>query len=224
MSVRAVVTVMRRRWYVLAMALLCTAVAVLVVHKRPLSYEACAELFVMAPRTSLNPNVYTNEAGSLDSMTGLVTRALMSPAMQAKIRSEGYAEYDAEMTNTGSNENPLYGEPSLQICSTSRDSDLAMRTAKVATQEYQLIMEQRQAQQKVNHKLMMTVSVVAAPVALPIRGHPSQAYLGVGLFGVIAGMAVTLWSDPFLVGRRRHSQRASRSRQLSANDAPSRQY
>jgi hypothetical protein len=210
MSAHELVAAIRRRWYVLALVLLCTVAGIGVVHKRSISYVACNALFVTQPPSHVNPNVYTDQSGALDSMTGLVTRALMSSAEQQQIRSEGFGTYDAEMTNTGSNENPLYGEPSLEICSTSTDPDMAVRTTAAATRRYQVIMRQRQLEQQVPARLMIGVSVIASPYAAPIYGRPSQAYLGVGLFGLIAGVPVTLWSDPVL--RRRRLRRASRSR------------
>lgn len=211
MSARELVVVVRRRWYVLAMVLLCTVVSAYVVHKRQISYEACDVLFVTAPPTHLNPNIYTNEAGSLDTMTGLVTRALMSSATQQQVRSAGVVgTYDAEMTNTGSNENPLFGEPSLQICSTATAPDMALRTTGAATRQYQAILRERQLEQNVPSKLLIGVSIVASPFAQPLYGRPSQALLGVGLIGLIAGFAVTLWSDPVLA--RRRLQRINRAK------------
>jgi hypothetical protein len=211
MSARELVAAIRRRWYVLAVLLLCTVAAVLAVHKRPISYVTCNALFVTQPSVHVNPNIYTDESGSLDTMTGLVTRALMSSAEQQQLRSAGFGAYDAEMTNTGSNENPAYGEPSLQICSTSTDPDLAVRTVAAASERYQAIMRQRQAEQQVPAKLRIGVTVIASPYAAPIKGRPSQAYLGVMLFGLVAAVPVTLWSDPVLERRRGRSPIRSRT-------------
>jgi hypothetical protein len=85
-----------------------------------------------------------------------------------------------------------------------------VRTVAAASGRYQEIMRQRQLEQQVPDKLRIGVTVIASPFAAPIKGRPSQAYLGVLLFGLVAGIPVTLWSDPVLERRPRRS--ASRSR------------
>src|SRR5579859_6071884 len=119
MTPRQFITTLRRRWYVLAIAALCTAVGMAAVHKHPVVYQACDELFVTPPPTNQAPNVYTGVASSTAVTTGIVTRAVNSSAVQAQLRAAGLtAAYDAEMTNTGSNENPAYDEPTVQVCAT----------------------------------------------------------------------------------------------------------
>lgn len=220
MTAREFVARLRRRWYVLVIFAFCTMGAVWAVHQRPISYLACDDLFVTAPTTKVNPNVYTNEAGSLDTMTGLVTRAVMSQAAQDRVRSKGLtAGYDAEMTNTGSNENPLYGEPSLQICSTSTDPVMAIRTMNGATRQFQMILYQRQAAQHVTSGLLMRVEVVASPAAVPIDGRPSQAYLGVAIMGLVSGVAVALWTDPLLERLRRRKTRGRSAEAVTSSQS-----
>jgi hypothetical protein len=211
MSAHELVAAIRRRWYVLAMVLVCTLAGIGLVHKRSISYEACNALFVTEPPTHVDPNVYTNESGSLDSMTGLVTRALMSSAVQQQVRAEGLGTYDAEMTNTGSNETPVYGEPSLEICSIATNADLPVPTTAAATKQFQVILRERQLEQQVPAKLLIGVTVTASPYAAPIYGRPSQAYLGVGLLGLVASVPITLWSDPVLERRRRRRGKRSRA-------------
>jgi hypothetical protein len=213
MTAREMIAVLRRRWYVLAAAGLCTIVGAAAVHKRPIMFQACNALFVTAPSTHANPNAYTNENTSLVATAGVATRAVMSSQVQQAIRSRGLTgSYDAEMTNTGSNENPAFGEPTLQICSTSPDPAMAISTTNGATKQFQQILFQRQAAQHVAPESMITVALVAEPAALPILGHPSQAYLGVGLLGLVGGVALTLWSDPFLSRRQRGKAGQSRAR------------
>ena len=211
MTPRQLMATLRRRWYVLAIAALCTLVGMGAVHKRTIAYQACSALFVTAPTTNQAPNVYTNLQDSLDVTTGMVTRAVMSSTVQAQLRSVGLtAPYDAEMTNTGSNENPAYGEPTLQICASSADPALAMRTTDGATRQFQTILHDRQAAEGAGPNSMISVSVIAPPAAEPILGRPSQALVGVALLGIVGGLALTLWSDPLLrIWQRRRAARRS---------------
>jgi hypothetical protein len=206
-SARQLSATLRRRWYVLALCLACTAVGVLAVHQRPITNQACAALFVTPPPTHIDPNVLTNGADTLVATTGVITRAVMSDQTQARIRAEGLtATYDAEMTNTGSNETPLFGEPTLQICAVSTDPGMALRTMNGAATQFRQILRQRQAAEETPPASMITVTEISQSAALPITGRPSQAYLGVLLLGLVGGLTITLWSDPLLErwqGRRR---------------------
>jgi hypothetical protein len=200
---------------VLALCLVLTIAGVLAVRHRPIAQQACAALFVSSPPTHNNPNTLTNGADALVATTGVITRIVMSGPVQARLRAEGLtATYDAEMTNTGSNETPLYGEPTLQVCSLSTDANMALRTTHAVTQQFQDTLRQRQAAQGVRPDWMITVSVISFPAALPITGRPSQAYLGVLLLGLVAGLTLTLWSDPVL--ERWQRRRAARPARLPA--------
>ena len=193
------ITTLRRRWYVLAVAALCTALGMVAVHKHPVLYQACDALFVTAPPTNQTPNVYTSQQDSTAVMTGLITRAVMSSAVQAQVQAAGFTgTYDAEMTNTGSNENPSYGEPTLEVCATSKKPDMAVLTTGAATAQFRTILHDRQAAQHVGPDSMMSVSVIASGYAAPILGRPSQALAGVAILGLVSGLALTLWSDPLL--------------------------
>ena len=199
MTLRQLIGTLRRRWYVLAFAALCTAVGMGAVHKHSIVYQGCSALFVTAPQTHQAPNVYTSQQDSLDVTTGVVTRAVMSSAVQAQLRSEGFtATYNAEMTNTGSNENPAYDQPTLQICASSTNPSMAVRTTQGATGQFRTILHDRQVAQHVVPGSMISVTVIASPYPQPVLGRPSQALVGVALLGLVGGLALTLWSDPLL--------------------------
>ena len=43
---------------------------------------------------------------------------------------------------------------------------------------------------------MITVANVARAVPRPVIGQPAQAYFGVVLIGLLAGVAFVFWTDP----------------------------
>jgi hypothetical protein len=217
MTARGFTASLRRRWYVLAIVMLCTMAAVWAVHKRSITYQVCDAVFVTAPRTHTNPNVYTNENGALVATAGVVTDAVMSSAVQAQLRSEGLtADYDAAVINTGSNENPSYGEPTLQICSNSTSPTLALRTTAAVTAQFRTILYERQAAQHAAKDTLITATVIASPAPDPIYGRPSQAYIGVGFLGLIIGVALAVWSDQLLQRRRRRKTTISQQPRTTA--------
>jgi hypothetical protein len=199
MTAREWVATLRRRWYVLAAILLCTTMALWVVHKRAIAYQACNILFVTAPPTQLVPNVYTNDEPSLIATTGIVTRQVMSQPVQARLRAEGVtASYDAEMRNNGTSETPQYGEPTLQVCSSSTDPAMAIRTTGAVTTLFGKILHDRQVVDHVPHNSYITLRTISPPTPTPVYGRPSQAYLGVGLIGLVVGVTLPFWIEPLL--------------------------
>ena len=55
-----------------------------------------------------------------------------------------------------------------------------------------------QADRQVPAKSMITVANVARAVPRPVTGQPAQAYFGVVLIGLLAGVAFVFWTDPLL--------------------------
>lgn len=199
--------VMRRRWPVLVIGLLCTVCAVWAVHKRPISYQACGSIIVGAPTTQIHPNIYNNGQGSLVAAVGLVTEELQSPTAQQDLRAHGAtAIYQAQMHNTGTTETPSYREPEMDACAYSRDPQMSVHTADAALTEFGAVLHAREVAAHVDRRYFMTVTVLAAPGAVADAGRPSQAYLGVGVIGLILAITGALWTDQYLL-RRQHRAR-----------------
>jgi hypothetical protein len=195
---------LRLRWPVVVIGLLCTAVAVLLVHKRPIAYQACASVAVVAPKTTVAPNVYYDQLTSLVVATGLITDQVSSNQVQQRLSSEGLsASYQAQVLNTGSVEIPAYSVPEMNVCSSSYSSEMSLRTTDAVLQEFGTILRARQVAAHVQPGLFVTDTVIAAPASLPVTGRPSQAYLGVGAIGLLVTGASAVWADRWLRRRAR---------------------
>lgn len=204
-------TALLRRWPILLAGILCTMGAVVLVHGRPIAYEACGSVVVSAPKTLTYPNIYNNLRGSLVAATGLIVQELTSAPVQRHLMSEGLApSYQAEVHNTGTVETPGYTEPLMDVCTSSYDSGLALRTSNAVIREFGTILRTRQASAHVPRKSLLTDTVIVKPGAQPVTGRPSQAYLGVGLMGLIITGVVALWSDQ-LVRRRKRLRKLRRA-------------
>jgi|HubBroStandDraft_2_1064218.scaffolds.fasta_scaffold97223_2 hypothetical protein len=198
-----------RRWPVLVVGLLCTASAVYLVHKRTVSWEACASVIVGAPNTPSSPNQYNDPEASLVAATGLITDKLQAPQVQQRLQAEGAtATYQAVMHNTGTTETVSYDEPEMDVCATSPDPAMALRTTNAVVAEFGALMRSGQVAAHVAPKNFLTESVLAAPGAIPEAGRPSQAYLGVGVIGLVATASIAVWSDQYLRRRQRRRGRA----------------
>jgi hypothetical protein len=200
-----------RRWPVVVIGLLCTVVAVWLVHKRPIAYEACGSVSVGAPRTKVNPNVYDNLDGSLVVATGLITQELMTQQVQQQVSAEGLtASYQAQVLNTGSTEVPSYSVPEMDMCASSYSPEMSLRTADAVIGEFGALLRAHQVAAHVPSRLFLTDRELAAPGSVPMLGRPSQAYLAVAVMGLIITVAGTLWIDQLL--RRRAPRRRGRRR------------
>lgn len=202
---------LRRRWYVLALVMLCAMSGVWAIHDRPIAYQGCNSLYVAAPRLSSNANTYTYISPSLAMATGMVTQTMMSQPMQQKLQLEGAtAGYEVMETNTGDIEFPAYTRPTVQICSSSSAPQAVLRTTALVTKNFRTVLYQMQAAQHVPSKSFITVITLAQTIPLPVLGRPSQADVGMLLVGLISGVALTLWSDSLLM--RWNNGRAKRRR------------
>ena len=199
----------RRRWPVVVIGLLCTLVAVYLVHKRPIVYQSCGSVTVGAPKTKASPNIYYSQQGSLVDATGLITAEVMSPQVQQKLSAEGFtASYQAQVLNTGTSETPAYSVPEMDLCTSSYSSELSAGTAGAVIGEFRGLLRAREVASHVPPRYFLTDTEIAVPVAAPVTGRPSQAYLGVGVMGLIITAASALWADQFL--RRRAARRGIR--------------
>ena len=154
----------------------------------------------------MSPNVYSNSKQSLVGVAGVVTTVLASEQMQQQLQAEGLtASYTAQVHNTGTSETPAYSEPLADLCTSSYNPVLAVRTMQALIVQFGVILRDRQMALHVPKASLATETVIAPPTNLAVTGRPSQAYLGVLLFGVIAAIALAAWTDQFL---QRREQRA----------------
>ncbi len=207
MTVSGFIAVLRRRWLVVALVLMCTVVALALVHKRPIDYQACASVALIAPKTPDFPNVYDNTQESLVATTGLVTEKVMSAATQRQLAAQGMtASYDAEVLNTGTDASPAFSEPLTTVCSTSYNSAVAGNTTDGVVDSFGGILYTIQFDAKVSPQDFITYKVIVPDASLPILGRPAQALIGVALIGLTLAISLAMWTDTVMQRRSRRYQ------------------
>lgn len=187
---------LRRRWYVLAMAILFTLAGIWAVHARPISYQGCEGLYVSG--SNWDWNVYLDGNPSLAMVTGMVTQTMMSQPMQQNLQARGVAGYVVTQTNTGEVRFPSYSQPTMQVCVTSVTSQGTVSAAHLVTAEIRSVLYQMQAAQHASAGSFIRIIPLAAAVPTPTIGRPSLAYLGVLLIGAVGSVPLALWSDRWL--------------------------
>lgn len=209
MSALEFTATLRRRWYVLALVGLCTVVAIFAVHKRSIVYVACQGFYVSG--SALDGNVYLDGNPSLSMVTGMVTQTVMSQPVQQKIHAAGVTDYDVTQTNTGEIRFPAYTEPTLQVCASAAAPRSVLAATQLVSADLRAELRQMQVAQHAKPESFMKIVNLYPAAPVPILGHNSLAYVGVLLFGAVTGIALTLWSDPWLTRRdRRRRARGSK--------------
>lgn len=188
-----------RRWYVVAAVLLCTMGGLWVVHGRSITYRGCDELFLGAPPLAWNRNVITGQNASVPMVAGMVSEQMNSAQVRHQLQAVGVTQYyNMLLTNTGEVRFPSYTSPTLHICVSSTSPQTVLATTAAASQKFRSILYTMQAGRQVPAKSMITIVNLAQAVPRPVSGQPAQAYFGVVLIGLLAGVALVFWTDPLL--------------------------
>jgi hypothetical protein len=193
---------LRRRWYILVVAALCTGVVALAVHSRTISYQGCEELYLSGPAAARSSYLFGNPLYGNQSVvitTAIVSQIMMSPTMQQQLDRSGVSSgYSVTMADTGDPRFPTYSQPAAQICAASTSSQGTVQSVEEVTNRFRMVMHEMQAKQKVPPNRFITAATITPLSSGPVIGRPSQAELGVLLAGLLVGIALTVRTDRFL--------------------------
>lgn len=211
MTLGAWLAVLRRRRFVLIAVLLLTGVVMALVHARPITYEACGSLTLLPPKVGYQPNPYGGFLPPLVATSGLLAQQVNSHQVQQRLAAEGLtASYDAEVLNTGTLANPTYTEPLVNVCSFAYGPVPPLNTTDAVIKTFSERLRALQAEAHVPRAGLITNEVVAPASSTAILGHTKIAMLGVGLAGLIAAVALAMWSDRILQGGTRYRPTSDR--------------
>lgn len=199
-----VVAALRRRWYLVAAGLVVTALASLGATQVTPRYLA-AEVVVMQPPVSpYAPNPMTGLYPSISITGAAVAQRLSTPDAKARLLAAGVTgPYAFQPRNTGTNQEPRYVIGSMTITTIASDEESGLRALAALRDAFDEELKSLQDRWKVARQLRITTAVLVPPSATLQPHSPSRALVGAGLLGVIATLAVTLWTDELLRRRRR---------------------
>ncbi|MDW4906536.1 hypothetical protein RB628_14625 [Streptomyces sp. ADMS] len=209
MSPRDVAEALLRRWYVLVLALLLTAVAACPVLRPAPQYLSSAVVVLKPPVTGNQPNQLTNLQPPLATLSYGVVQQLESPTGREELRSAGVrGKYRLIPRNSGTSATPAYLIPSLQVQARGADpagTDTAVRRI---IDVYAGRVADIQEAQGVSARARISASVLVAPSAAQVQGTKSRALAGTALLGATAAILSALWFDQYAL-RRRNGKDAS---------------
>ncbi|WP_199885349.1 hypothetical protein [Streptomyces sp. CB00455] len=203
MSPGELVRALRRRWYVLVVAMaLAAAGAVAVLRPAPV-YLSSAIVVVEPPVTGSHPNQLANLQPPLAAVAYAVVQQLASPAGAAELRAAGVGgTYRLIPRNSGTSVTPRYLIPSLQIQAEQPGPAAADTTVRKIIEVYTKHLADLQTQQDIPAAARMSVDLLVPPTAVAQSGTKSRGLAGVALLALVGGVAAALWTDRLLVRRR----------------------
>uniref|UniRef100_A0AAU2JW20 Polysaccharide chain length determinant N-terminal domain-containing protein n=1 Tax=Streptomyces sp. NBC_00049 TaxID=2903617 RepID=A0AAU2JW20_9ACTN len=210
------VRALRRRWYVLVLAVLVAAVGALPVLRPDPTYLSSAIVVLKPPVTSTQPNQLANLQPPLAAVSYGVVQQLGSPAGAAELKAAGVTgTYRMTPRNSGTSVTPRHLIPSLQVQVEHTDAAAADASVRKIIEVYTRHLTDLQTQQGIPAASRMSVDLLVPPAAVARTHDKVRALAGVALVAGVGGMAAALWTDRALTRRnRRRRERADAGPQV----------
>lgn len=197
MAFHELLAALRARWFLVVGALLCAALAgVVVLHGKPL-YQATAAVVLVPPKARTTPNTLASTTPSIAAAGQAVDDILLSPAESAALRAQGVLDsYTIVPRNNGTTETPSYEVPSEQITVTGEDPNAVLNETSTLMTDYAARLRSMQTQTGVAVISQITDGVLAPPTVVRLHGSRSRGAVGIGLLGLGAGVALAVRFRP----------------------------
>ncbi|WP_329376792.1 hypothetical protein OG625_04715 [Streptomyces sp. NBC_01351] len=206
MSPGELVRALRRRWYVLVVAMALAAAGAHQVMRPSPTYLSSAIVVLKPPVTGNQPNQLANLQPPLAAVSYAAVRQLESSAGAAELRAAGVdGTYRMIPRNSGTSVTPRYLIPSLQIQAEQPGPAAADAAVRKIIELYTQRLTDLQTQQGIPEAARMSVTLLVPPNAVAQSGDKSRGLAGSALLAGVAGVPVALWTDQLLARRGRRA-------------------
>ncbi|WKV71146.1 hypothetical protein AW27_006140 [Streptomyces sp. PCS3-D2] len=210
MSPGELVRALRRRWYVLVVAVLLAATGGVAVLRPGPVHLSSAIVVLKPPVTSRQPNQLANLQPPLAAVSYGVVQQLESAEGGAELKAAGVAgAYQMTPRNSGTSVTPRHLIPSLQIQVEHSDPDVADASVRKIIEIYTRHLTELQTQQGIPDAARMSVDLLVPPHAAARNGDRVRSLAGVALLATVCGAAATLWTDRLLTRRNRRRRESA---------------
>ncbi|WP_405921999.1 hypothetical protein [Streptomyces sp. NBC_00122] len=201
------VRALRRRWYVLVVAMALAVPGAQQVLRPSPTYLSSAIVVLKPPVTGTQPNQLANLQPPLAAVSYAAVRQLESPAGADELRVAGVeGTYRLIPRNSGTSVTPRYLIPSLQIQAEQPGPAAADATVQKIIEVYTKHLTDLQTQQGIPEAARMSITLLVPPNSVAQTGTKSRGLAGLALLALVAGVPAALWTDQLLA---RRSRRAS---------------
>lgn len=206
MSPGELVRALRRRWYVLVVAVALAAAGAHQVLRPSPAYLSSAIVVLKPPVTGNQPNQLANLQPPLAAVSYAAVQQLESRAGAAELRAAGVdGTYRLIPRNSGTSVTPRYLIPSLQIQAEQPGPAAADAAVRKIIELYTKHLTDLQTQQGIPEAARMSVTLLVPPNAVAQSGTKSRGLAGYALLAVVAGVPAALWTDQLLARRARRT-------------------
>ncbi|MGR4880762.1 hypothetical protein ACIPUC_15355 [Streptomyces sp. LARHCF249] len=200
------VRALRRRWYVLFLAMVLAAAGAYQVLRPSVTYLSTAIVVLKPPVTGSQPNQLANLQPPLAAVSYAAVQQLGSPAGQAELRAAGVTgTHRLIPRNSGTSVTPRYLIPSLQIQAEQSGPAAADTAVRKVIELYTKHLADLQTEQGIPEAARMSVTLLVPPNAVAQTGTKSRGLAGSVLLAGIAGVPAALWTDQLLARRARRA-------------------
>jgi hypothetical protein len=208
-TLREIVRTLRRRWVVLAVGVVATAIAGwVVIHPGP-TYEAKSLITLRAPRSQSVPNQFNDGRPSIALTGSLIAARLKSRSGEEQLRRDGVVgKYDLVPRNSGTSATPMYLIALLEVTAITHSEADGLRTVRTIVSRFASELDAVQAEWQVPGAERIGVAELAPPSIIPLHVLKSRALAGVALLGGFGTVLAALWLDGPLARRQRRARRA----------------
>ena len=215
MTVRDLVGVLLRRWYLMLLGAGLSFAALFVSVQQPPIFWTQFEVVVLPPVESVSPNSLQDASYGITPMAGLIVAELNGGEQPRQFGSSSttlYGEGERQghrvrLRNIGTQWQPVYDAPVIDVQVVDADAATVLATAERLTEELDDILTGRQSELGVRPESRMTLEASPAdPVVYQVGGSRSRAALAIALLGAASTSILVVLLDRWLL-RRRESAR-----------------
>jgi hypothetical protein len=203
-----ILRVLARRWLVVVLGVVLTAVlGYQAAHVTPM-YLATEVLVVKYPVSPDAPNPLTGVYPPVAVTAAAVATSLRTPDFEDQFRRAGVTgTYAFDPRNTGTNQEPRYTISSLTVSDTTDSEEGGLWALRILTAAYTNQLKAWQDRWNVRDDLRFTVSTLVPPSVEELSHSSQRALIGSALLGGLGTLAVPLWVDEII--RRRRGEAAA---------------
>lgn len=227
MTGRTLMSLFLRRWYLVALGAMLTVAGMYFTLQQPGVYWTKLTVILLAPADEYFPNKIQDPHYALAPMAGVLVKewnrgheAALTAGGDTTLFGMGKTdEVQVRMPNQGSQWNPLFLSPNIDVQVTGSDPEVVEKKALAVSDDLARILDRQQNDLGVNAKLRIgSVHSPELPTVYYVSGSRSRALGAVGLFGAISTFVIVSWLDRMLASGWRRRARPGGSGQ--AGSAP----
>lgn len=228
MTAKAFLTLLVRRWSVLALIAMVTVAGMYAVMRQDVSVYWTRVTVVFVPPVTADTvgNVFEGSDPSLVYFAAAVEQRVNGAMLQPRLSSSAATLFgagvrqgqDVSLVNSGGQWQTNFNRPMLNVEVVDSTPEAVQQRLDAVLGQIERAAQSMQTEAGTQRTRMITIEVAPPqPTISHIAGNAKRAAVGVGLLGLGVGLAIAFLLDGLLAGRRRHAVAPRRALVLSSS-------